>query len=99
MTQLPTSDLNITWLLQHLQSVAAPKDRTLSTCFAPAFTIDRALPSCKTPRRNEPVEQALTFGTKLSEWSTKAAGYFMGTLLPIDAGGASRDISALKVTY
>jgi hypothetical protein len=53
----PAVDVNITWLLQHVDD-----NRT------PAFHIDRKSKLCKTPRRNPEVELALTFLTAFHTW-------------------------------
>jgi hypothetical protein len=53
-----TSDVNISWLLNHLSST-----RDLY------FSIDRTKTSCRTPRRNEDVKKALSFFTNFYSWA------------------------------
>eukprot|EP00808_Paulinella_micropora_P022816 g77567.t1 len=50
-------DISIGWLLSHLD-----------TSLAPAFEIDRMVKTCRTPRRNQDVEGALTFFSNLRTW-------------------------------
>jgi len=74
---LPDLDLNITWLLQHLDSSSQPR-----------FRIDRTLDSTRTPRHNDEVEGALRFMLQLYLWADSVANYFEQHLftVPSDHG-------------
>jgi hypothetical protein len=62
-------DLNITWLLQHLEAGNKPK-----------FSIDRQAKSCHTPRRNADIDAAVTFNTAFHAWAGSVHGYFTNTV-------------------
>jgi len=81
---LPNIDLNITWLLQHLDSKNQP-----------LFRIDRTLDSTRTPRRNDEVEAALTFMAQLFAWAQKVAAYFTQQLFPVQSDHGL-DLTALN---
>jgi hypothetical protein len=71
----PSIDLNITWLLQHLDGKLEP-----------LFTIDRTVKSCHTPRRNSDIDAAIAFAETFSVWSQAVQQYFNNTLFPVQTG-------------
>lgn len=76
-TRVPTpTDVNITWLLQHVDPQAREG----------IFRIDRRAASCRTPRRNDEVEAALAALAALSKWATSLHKEFQ--LLDLAAGKA-----------
>ena len=60
-------EINITWLLMTL-------NRETGVC---QFAIDRTIPSCQTPRRNEQVDSALEFQASLKQWANGVIGFFI----------------------
>ena len=52
------------------------------------FKVERSAPSCRTPRRNADVEQALGHARALSNWAARVHGYFAEQLLPLHRGPA-----------
>ena len=60
-------EINITWLLMTL-------NREAGVC---QFAIDRTIPSCQTPRRNEQVDSALEFQASLKQWANGVIGFFI----------------------
>ena len=60
-------EINITWLLMTL-------NRETGVC---QFAVDRTIPSCQTPRRNEQVDSALEFQASLKQWANGVIGFFM----------------------
>ena len=69
---VPSIDVNITWLLQHIN------DKFQST-----FSIDRTKKTCRTPRRNEDIEAAITHFRRFYEWSSQVHNYFNNQLFPV----------------
>jgi hypothetical protein len=66
-------DLNLTWLLQQLDA----------SKHGASFRIDRLAKSCHTPRRNDQVEQALSFAQSAFSWAQSVHSYFVSTLFPV----------------
>jgi hypothetical protein len=65
-------DMSLTWLIKNL----LVKDRE---CLC-NFVIDRTLKSCRTPRRNDDVANALAFFEKLRNWCSHVEHYFKSEL-------------------
>ncbi len=65
----PFVDVNITWLLDHLDADARA-----------SFSIDRADSSCHTPRRNPQIDGALRALEELYSWCERAVAYFKNDL-------------------
>lgn len=63
--------VQITWLLQQLGDDNAFE-----------FSIDRAVDSCRTPRRNPQVDAAFAASTALSTWATNVNNYIRNKLIP-----------------
>jgi hypothetical protein len=68
----PPIEVSLTWLLQHLDAEGRA-----------AFTIDRAATTCRTPRRNEPVDEALRELTAFHAFCEAALAYFWHDLFPV----------------
>jgi len=51
-----------------------------------AFRIDRAVKSCKTPRRNADVDRAIPNLGALYNWTAQVRNYFTGNLFPVQTG-------------
>jgi hypothetical protein len=66
--------LPLTWLLQHL-SPPAPTSEVAS--LTTTFSIDRLDASCKTPRRNDNVRDALAFDRDLHAWASRVKEYML----------------------
>lgn len=66
---LPNQDVNISWLLEHVQGDKSVK-----------FEIDREKDTCRTPRRNEDVGDALSALLKLSTWAAQVKHFFFNSL-------------------
>lgn len=66
-TSHPPIDVNLTWMLQQL----APKEQHCQ------FYIDRTKPSCKTPRRNENVNDAVRFENDLQLWARRVSKFYL----------------------
>jgi hypothetical protein len=60
-------DVNLTWLLQHIER------ETLNA----KFSIDREQETCRTPRNNDDVRQAWSFFINIKEWFYQVSTYFM----------------------
>ena len=65
-------DINLTWLLGHLDGDARA-----------AFTIDRTKPACHTPSRNAPIETAVQAFDEIAAWCSSVTGYFQNDLFPV----------------
>ena len=63
-------DLNISWLLQHVNT------ESLGTLFG----IHRGNPKCFTPRRNPDVDKVVTFFAEANHWGSKVQRYFLSDL-------------------
>lgn len=59
-------DLNLSWCLRQIDA----------TSNAFSFSIDRASKRCRTPRRNDDVESALSFFREVAQWCTSVRAYF-----------------------
>jgi hypothetical protein len=71
VTNHPSVDLGLTWFMENV----AP---TKQIC---KFIIDRSDPQkCKTPRRNEQVDQAIQFAWDITEFSQKLARFWRTTV-------------------
>ncbi|GAX14051.1 hypothetical protein FisN_5Lh025 [Fistulifera solaris] len=60
-------ELNLTWMLQRI----SPKEQQCQ------FYIDRTKHSCKTPRRNENVDEAVQFEHELQLWTQRVSTYYL----------------------
>jgi len=69
-------NVNVTWLLQQLN------DELL-----PSFKIDRKEVSCRTPRRNEPINRSLLFFASWYNWAEGVKNYFTSNLFNVKATG------------
>jgi hypothetical protein len=69
----PSIDVNITWLLQHLEAEGNK----------PTFSINRKTKKCRTPRRNLEIEDALNFMRNFYNWATQVHSFFSNTLFPV----------------
>ncbi len=65
VTVLDAMDLNLTWLLQHIDAVMLGSQ----------FAIERSNKKCLTPRRNPDVSQAIAFFTEARSWSSSVHSY------------------------
>jgi hypothetical protein len=65
-------DVNITWLFASMDT----------GCQKSSWRIQRALASCRTPRRNDQVQAALSFFRAWFEWFKKVQRYLVGDLAP-----------------
>jgi hypothetical protein len=79
----PPVDVNVTWLLTHLDA----EDRA-------SFTIDRTDKRCHTPRRNEDVEAAMRAFEEIHAWCGEVGAYFTQSLFPAQADHG-RDLAAI----
>jgi hypothetical protein len=79
----PCLDANITWLLGQIDGAHRA-----------SFSIDRAAPTCHTPRRNEPVDAALRCFQELASWCARVHGYFVHEIFSLQADHG-RDLSAI----
>lgn len=66
-TSHPPIDLNLTWMIQQI----SPKEQQCQ------FYIDRTKESCKTPRRNEKVDQAVGFENELQLWARRVTSFYL----------------------
>eukprot|EP01108_Squamamoeba_japonica_P001167 TRINITY_DN1469_c0_g1_i4.p1 TRINITY_DN1469_c0_g1~~TRINITY_DN1469_c0_g1_i4.p1 ORF type:complete len:617 (+),score=97.80 TRINITY_DN1469_c0_g1_i4:47-1852(+) len=78
---VPAESVNITWLLQTAADVK----------------IDRNKKSCRTPRRNDQVERALSFFTSLHGWCGRVSNYFRSSVFPVQSLD-KLDMSAINAT-
>jgi len=67
---LPNLDVSLTWLFAN-SSFDVESDIVI-----PKFKINRTVKSCHTPRRNQPVNTALSFLQSVSSWAMKVDQYF-----------------------
>ena len=63
----PPMDTSLTWLARMI----SPEDQTCQ------FTIDRSAKTCKTPRRNDNVQEALDFHKQFYAWARITQGFFL----------------------
>jgi len=80
-TVKPPVDVNITWLLGHLDAESRA-----------SFSIDRA--KAATPRRNDPIDEAMTALEDLYAWCAGVRQYFTHDLFTAQADHG-RDLSAI----
>jgi hypothetical protein len=59
----PSLSVDVTWLLSHLEQLS------------PTFKINRAEKRCRTPRRNDEIEKALSNLSRLNPWSSSVCSY------------------------
>ena len=90
--RVPPVDAELTWLLQQL-------DVTSDGSFQIRFRIHRNASTCRTPRRNEQVEQALASASALHHWATAVHNYFAAVARRVDQfrGGGPRRGHALSL--
>jgi hypothetical protein len=79
----PALDVNLTWLLGHLDAESRA-----------AFTIDRTHRDCHTPRRNDDIDAALAAFGELSTWCHQVHTYVTGDLFPVQQEHG-RDLAAI----
>jgi hypothetical protein len=72
---LPHRDVSLTWWLRH----------TSASDMLPTFRIDRSAESCRTPRRNAQVDEALSFYSDLHAWAAGVHRYVVSELVPVQA--------------
>jgi len=63
----PPVDASLTWFVRMI----SPDDQTCQ------FTIDRSAKKCKTPRRNDNVQEAVDFHKQLYDWARITQGFFL----------------------
>ena len=80
----PSIDVNISWLFSRMNS----KDQMI-------FKIDRGASSCKTPRRNTCIYDALRYFSTFSSWANSVSHYFKSVLFPVQQENAL-DLGALN---
>lgn len=80
----PNIDVNISWLLQHLDENSGAN-----------FKIDRTAKSCHTPRRNSEVDGVLGFYSSYYRWCEQVNAYFSSTLFPVQTDHGL-DLGAIK---
>ena len=61
------------------------------------FKIDRSKKSCRTPRRNDQVTEALAYFSRTSNWFKQVKNYFTSTLFPIEPNHGL-DLNAINDT-
>jgi hypothetical protein len=66
-TVLDAKDLNLTWLASHVDPVKLGSQ----------FSVDRGHKLCRTPRRNQDVDRAVSFFREARAWGTSVANYFL----------------------
>ena len=92
---------NLTWLLARLLPAGGQggggkggddgPERTLT------FSIDRDQKTCRTPRRNDDVEQALTYVRSVARFAAQCVNYFRNRLFPIyNDANHGLDLGAIK---
>lgn len=79
----PPIDLNLTWLLAHLDAEGRA-----------AFTIDRNDLACHTPARNPAIEDALAAFDEIAAWCASITAYFLNDLFPAQQEHG-RDLAAI----
>jgi hypothetical protein len=72
VTVVPSIDVNITWLLQHINNQ-----------FQSTFSINRSVDSCRTPRRNSDIEAAMSQFRSVYHWCSQVNNYFMNQVFPV----------------
>lgn len=72
-------DLPLTWLLQNLSPVPVSEGSSsdTDTALTSTFSVDRLDASCKTPRRNDNVRDALDFDRDLHAWASRVREYML----------------------
>jgi hypothetical protein len=76
-TEHKAIDLDLTWFLQQWK-VESDGDRpATSLC---QFAIDRTADTCKTPRRNEEVSQAISFHLNMESWGQRVGRFLQARL-------------------
>lgn len=90
-TVLDGKDLNLTWLLSNIDA----------SKLGSQFSIARGHKLCKTPRRNQDVDRAVSFFREARAWGSNIAGYFLNDLFeaqqPHGLDVSSINVSALFV--
>lgn len=79
----PPIDVNLTWLLAHLDAEGRA-----------AFTIDRNDLACHTPARNPGIEDALAAFHEIAAWCASVTAYFLNDLFPAQQEHG-RDLAAI----
>ena len=82
----PALDVNVSWFLKQVDGKKSNEGK---------FSIDRAADDCHTPRRNEPVEEALHLFAGLFLWAGNVSNYLRNTLIPTQPNHGF-DLAALK---
>mmetsp|Transcript_13631 Transcript_13631/g.37675 ORF Transcript_13631/g.37675 Transcript_13631/m.37675 type:complete len:908 (-) Transcript_13631:687-3410(-) len=88
---LPTATFELGWLLKRLNQDEGTFD----------FKIDRNAKSCKTPRRNENLDDVIKFHSRLLSWLGQVENYLHSIYVPPNYDGASlrNEILDLKVDW
>lgn len=82
----PALDIDLTWLLQQLSQEHECQ-----------FKINRASASCRTPRRNDEVDTALTFFHHLSVWAANVHSYLSKNIMPAEMPDLTANTSSIFV--
>eukprot|EP00961_Rhodomonas_salina_P269174 3637254-Rhodomonas_salina.1 len=86
----PNLDVDISWLLRHLGGSDG----------SPDFEIRREVESCRTPRRNKDIDDALLCTSKVSAWCASVRRFFANQVFPIATlgleGGQRPDILGIN---
>jgi hypothetical protein len=96
-TDHPNIDIDISWILR---TIADPKEDQNPMNYLAIFSINREKESCRTPRRNEEIEDALHFFSDFDDWCDQVQEYFQ-TLVRLEqkhpeAHGSSFDLNFLN---
>ena len=78
--------VDVNWLFRSLKSDKA----------VPGFTIDRLAKQCKTPRRNEDVQQAYNYCERVAVFAKQVSSYLSGLFQVQTAAKKSMDLAALR---
>jgi len=82
-----TYDVNIGWLLQHIEQ--------REEITVPRFRVDRTHAKCHTPRRNREIEEAIQYFLAFHSWAEKVSSYIW-KLLHADVNESSVDLSLMS---
>jgi len=67
----PNLEVDISWLLRHFRGSDG----------SPDFEIKREVESCRTPRRNKDIDDALLCTSKISTWCASVRGFFANQII------------------
>lgn len=85
---VPPRDINISWLLRHLQENHQGQH-------APSFYIDQTCDSCHTPCNNADITAAVRFFKTFRQWSSETYEYLSAVFFPI-LDSTSLDLSCIN---